>query len=45
MGAVSAAQATYDGRRLCTYAGDGSPGPANGCDLNGGFWYEVRVSG
>lgn len=45
MGAVSAAQATYDGHPLYTYVGDGSPGQANGYDLNGGFWYKVRVPG
>ncbi len=33
------------GHPLYTYLGDGSPGQANGYDLNGGFWYEVRVSG
>ena len=38
-------QATYDGHPLYTYVGD-SPGQANGnkIDLNGGYWYEVRVS-
>jgi predicted lipoprotein with Yx(FWY)xxD motif len=38
-------QATYDGHPLYTYSGDG-PGQANGnnLDLNGGLWYEVRVS-
>ena len=40
-----AAQATYDGRPLYTYAGDSAPGEANGnkIDLNGGYWYEVRA--
>jgi predicted lipoprotein with Yx(FWY)xxD motif len=40
-------QATYDGHPLYTYVGDNGPGQANGnhLDLNGGFWYEVRVSG
>jgi predicted lipoprotein with Yx(FWY)xxD motif len=40
-------QATYDGHPLYTYIGDNGPGQANGnnLDLNGGFWYEVRVSG
>jgi predicted lipoprotein with Yx(FWY)xxD motif len=40
-------QATYDGHPLYTYVGDSGPGQANGnnIDLNGGFWYEVRVSG
>src|SRR5690242_18701501 len=39
-----AAQATYDGHPLYTYAGDSAPGQARGnnLDLNGGFWYEVR---
>jgi predicted lipoprotein with Yx(FWY)xxD motif len=37
-------QATYDGHPLYTYVGD-SPGQARGnnLDLNGGYWYEVRV--
>ena len=40
-------QATYDGHPLYTYIGDSGPGQANGnnIDLNGGFWYEVKVSG
>ena len=40
-------QATYDGHPLYTYIGDSVPGQANGnkLDLNGGYWYEVRVSG
>jgi predicted lipoprotein with Yx(FWY)xxD motif len=40
-------QATYDGHPLYTYVGDDGPGLANGnnLDLNGGPWYEVRVSG
>ncbi len=40
-------QATYDGHPLYTYVGDSGPGQANGnnLDLNGGVWYEVRVSG
>jgi len=40
-----AAQATYDGHPLYTYAGDSAPGQARGnnLDLNGGFWYEVRA--
>jgi predicted lipoprotein with Yx(FWY)xxD motif len=39
-------QATYDGHPLYTYIGDNRPGDANGnnLDLNGGLWYEVRVS-
>jgi predicted lipoprotein with Yx(FWY)xxD motif len=40
-------QATYDGHPLYTYVGDNGPGFANGnnLDLNGGLWYEARVSG
>jgi predicted lipoprotein with Yx(FWY)xxD motif len=40
-------QATYDGHPLYTYVGDGGPGQAHGnnLNLNGGLWYEVRVSG
>ena len=40
-----AAQATYDGHPLYTYAGDRARGQANGnkIDLNGGYWYEVRA--
>jgi predicted lipoprotein with Yx(FWY)xxD motif len=40
-------QATYDGHPLYTYIGDSGRGQANGnkLDLNGGLWYEVRVSG
>jgi predicted lipoprotein with Yx(FWY)xxD motif len=40
-------QATYDGHPLYTYIGDSHPGQATGNDinLNGGFWYEVHVSG
>ena len=40
-------QATYDGHPLYTYIGDSRPGQATGnnLDLNGGLWYEVRVSG
>jgi predicted lipoprotein with Yx(FWY)xxD motif len=40
-------QATYDGHPLYTYVGDSGPGHASGnnLDLNGGLWYEVRVSG
>jgi len=39
-------QATYDGHPLYTYIGDSGRGQANGnkLDLNGGLWYEVRVS-
>jgi len=38
-------QATYDGHPLYTYIGDSGPGQANGndLDLNGGFWYDIRV--
>ncbi len=40
-------QATYDGHPLYTYIGDSARGQANGnnLNLNGGLWYEVRVSG
>ena len=40
-------QVTYDGHPLYTYVGDKRPGQANGndLDLNGGLWYEMRVSG
>ena len=40
-------QATYDGHPLYTYIGDSGPGQAQGnnLNLNGGLWYEVRVSG
>jgi predicted lipoprotein with Yx(FWY)xxD motif len=40
-------QATYEGHPLYTYVGDSARGQANGnkLDLNGGYWYEVRVSG
>ena len=39
-------QATYDGHPLYTYIGDRAPGQANGndLDLNGGFWYDIRVT-
>ena len=39
-------QATYDGHPLYVYIGDNAPGQARGnkLDLNGGYWYEVRVS-
>ena len=38
-------QATYDGHPLYTYIGDRGPGQANGndLDLNGGYWYDIRV--
>ncbi len=40
-------QATYDGHPLYTYIGDHGPGQAQGnnLNLNGGLWYEVRMSG
>jgi len=40
-------QVTYNGHPLYTYIGDSRPGQASGnrLDLNGGLWYEVRVSG
>jgi predicted lipoprotein with Yx(FWY)xxD motif len=42
-----AVQATYDGHPLYTYIGDSGPRQDRGnhLDLNGGLWYEVRVSG
>ncbi len=42
-----ATQATYDGHPLYTYVGDSSPGQSTGnnINLNGGFWYEMTVSG
>jgi predicted lipoprotein with Yx(FWY)xxD motif len=41
-----ARQLTYNGHPLYTYIGDTAPGQANGnnLNLNGGLWYEVRVS-
>lgn len=40
-------QATYDGHPLYTYIGDTGPGQASGnkVNLNGGFWYEIPISG
>ena len=40
-------QVTYAGHPLYTYIGDDGPGQANGndLDLNGGLWYEMRVTG
>jgi predicted lipoprotein with Yx(FWY)xxD motif len=40
-------QATYDGHPLYTYIGDSHPGQATGnnINLNGGYWYEVHISG
>lgn len=42
-----ALQATYDGRPLYSYIGDSGPGQASGnrVNLNGGYWYEVTISG
>jgi predicted lipoprotein with Yx(FWY)xxD motif len=39
-------QATYNGHPLYTYVGDSGPGQARGnnLNLNGGLWYEVRLS-
>ena len=41
-----AEQVTYDGHPLYTYVGDSAPGQATGnrIDLNGGWWYEMKVS-
>jgi predicted lipoprotein with Yx(FWY)xxD motif len=38
-------QATYNGRPLYTYVGDGGPGQAKGNNLNinGGLWYDIPV--
>jgi predicted lipoprotein with Yx(FWY)xxD motif len=40
-------QATYNGHPLYTYIGDSGPGQAHGnkLNLNGGLWFEVRVTG
>jgi predicted lipoprotein with Yx(FWY)xxD motif len=40
-------QETYNGRPLYTYVGDNGPGETNGndIDLNGGYWYDLPVSG
>jgi predicted lipoprotein with Yx(FWY)xxD motif len=40
-------QVTYDGHPLYTYIGDSAPGQSTGnnINLNGGFWYEISVSG
>jgi predicted lipoprotein with Yx(FWY)xxD motif len=42
-----AVQATYEGHPIYTYIGDSGSRQARGnnLDLNGGLWYEVRVSG
>jgi predicted lipoprotein with Yx(FWY)xxD motif len=41
-----ALQITYNNHPLYTYVGDSSPGQANGnrINLNGGVWYEMRMS-
>ena len=41
-----AAQVTYNGHPLYTYVGDSSSGQANGnnLNLNGGLWFEARVT-
>lgn len=40
-------QVTYDGHPLYSYIGDSAPGQSTGnnINLNGGFWYEMPVSG
>jgi predicted lipoprotein with Yx(FWY)xxD motif len=40
-------QATYNGHPLYTYVADTAPGEAKGnnLNLNGGLWYEMKVSG
>jgi predicted lipoprotein with Yx(FWY)xxD motif len=40
-------QATYNGHPLYTYVADSGPGQANGnkLDINGGFWFDVPISG
>ena len=40
-------QATYNGHPLYSYVADTAPGEAKGnnLNLNGGLWYEVKVSG
>lgn len=42
-----ALQVTYRGHPLYTYVGDSAPRQAHGnnIDLNGGFWYEMTVTG
>jgi predicted lipoprotein with Yx(FWY)xxD motif len=39
-------QVTYNGHPLYTYVGDSAPGQASGNNirLNGGWWYEMKVS-
>jgi len=41
-----ASQVTYNGHPLYTYVGDSAPGQATGnrINLNGGWWYEMKVS-
>jgi predicted lipoprotein with Yx(FWY)xxD motif len=41
-----ASQVTYNGHPLYTYVGDSAPGQASGnrVRLNGGLWYEMKVS-
>ena len=41
-----ASQVTYNGHPLYTYVGDSAPGQASGnrINLNGGWWYEMKVS-
>jgi predicted lipoprotein with Yx(FWY)xxD motif len=40
-------QATYNGRPLYTYVADNAPGQARGnnINLNGGLWFDVKVTG
>jgi predicted lipoprotein with Yx(FWY)xxD motif len=40
-------QATYNGRPLYTYVADSAPGQARGnnINLNGGLWFDVKVTG
>jgi predicted lipoprotein with Yx(FWY)xxD motif len=40
-------QATYNGRPLYTYIADSGPGQAHGnnVNLNGGLWFDVKVTG
>jgi predicted lipoprotein with Yx(FWY)xxD motif len=41
-----ASQVSYDGHPLYTYVGDSKPGQATGnrVNLNGGYWYEMKVA-
>ena len=41
-----ATQVTYNGHPLYTYIGDAAPGKSSGnnVNLNGGYWYEMKVS-